>query len=594
MNDRLGVSRAAKDGLLEGIGAPAVSDADWDRLVRKLARIGAELPLAPASPPGSQRETLAVGFGDASGWLARAYARMAGTSSRTIYDQPREIAAAIRRLKAEHPSATLFFLLPSVWFDTDQVLCAAAASLHSDVPCGFLPLDADPAAALFQIARLAALALRQRPYPNRLLAFADFIADDGDAGYFGKGSETRFLSRLALGAFGAVFSAHCNGADLRLGSRVLCAQTGHLAPASGLPGEVFLPCQAGGPCLREPAFSRTGFHGPDAFRSAAVVMLVCNGIVPAGGIVDPRFSFSAGLFRGRHVRSVVSASRYVMTSAERLTDAVTLLSGGASTGELALHLNRRMASSSPAYVCLGDPGTVLPRSLSGKEDAPPRVIGFPSRGEVVAELTDYLLAAEMLSGLLASADGETALLEATLEDLRLVSALLLRDSVSVSPETVWGLDERLAVALAFLLAANAGEDLFDIISASGEPRVNEGPPCEACGQATRIKEYGAMRFPAAVRWRTVCPFHGLLSDVPIPPDSPGNPDRPRAAAVSHVGRDGRLAVSRLPAPETGEAMPRAARDRVGSAGTKGPLHVVTVVRGRVAYHRIANLAARAR
>jgi len=595
--------------LLDGIGAPELSTDDWIRLSGKLERLMKESPnLAAEEPRSRQERTVAVGFQGTSDWLALVYAQSIGSRVSIISSSQSCIRTSLKQLSSENPGSHLFFFVPARQFNITWSREAVNTFTQLGVPCGFLPLDSDPVNAIYQILRLVWLRSRDPHYPHRLLSYASYLDNNSSEECYGANRENEFIRHVSEGSFATVLSAHGNGADINLGTKILCVQSDHLAPEAGCEHEVFLPCQAGGPCLRDSIAMESEFVGADAFRTAAMVLLTCNGIVPSEGIIDLRFSFTEALLRGDHVRTVVSTCRYVMESPSILVEAIRLLRCGASTGELALYLNRRMDSDSPAYCCLGDPGVVLPKSFSGHSSCQPqisgpRIVGFPIRSRVVKEVTAYLIAGDILSTWMSAMEPEEAhMLQSTYDNLRLMTALLFRDSIHASRRIRENIDQRIAVSLATVLSAMPDSLSCEFVPIPFDRNEGDGPTCWMCGKLTRSVVCKSLRYPTAIRRRLVCDVHGLLSDLPLPLGCKPNAirwsgdvdtslffDTGKCGTIAIGYRrssDERSVVFTIPMSNIGYSRLRLSEHTPTSRKANSAFHCIFVQHGQIFYYRI--------
>src|SRR5262249_18614198 len=150
-----------------------------------------------------------------------------------------------------------------------------------------------------------------------------------------------------------VLHTHCNGVDMRLGTNVLCVQADELRPAPGARAEAFLPCQAGGPCLRSRAKPRA-FVGAASVRAAIVVGITCSMIAPSKGLLGPRFPLAYALHRNDDVRAVVAPFTVIEVRSRPLGFVAEWIAEGATSGSLARRLNEE-AAELPTYLCVGDP-----------------------------------------------------------------------------------------------------------------------------------------------------------------------------------------------------------------------------------------------
>jgi hypothetical protein len=233
------------------------------------------------------------------------------------------------------------------------------ASCQLDLPVGVLPLDAGPTGALAAIRSVTQLP--QDPvYTHRVALYSDFFGTPPGAAtpampLFGETTSEPFLDWLTTGTEAVVLHVHGNGADLRVGTEVLCVQVGADRPTQAKPDERYLPCQGGGRCRLEHKTSFRAFHGPSVMRSRLVVLLSCSGFHPSDGLLDDRFTFSGALRKGNHVRGVITSTMINFGTPELAVATMATLDAGATLGELASKINRVPGYGPPSYLCLGDP-----------------------------------------------------------------------------------------------------------------------------------------------------------------------------------------------------------------------------------------------
>src|SRR5215471_17527294 len=131
-------------------------------------------------------------------------------------------------------------------------------SLAVGTPVGVVPLDRDGWL-------LGARPEPAPPAPEVAAMYCHFRTRyDCDVEY-GREEAAAFLARLGGGVEAAVFHAHGNGADLQVGSHVMCVQVDRLR-GRPRPGDLTLACQAGGPC-RLSHLSLTAYWGASAMRA---------------------------------------------------------------------------------------------------------------------------------------------------------------------------------------------------------------------------------------------------------------------------------------------------------------------------------------
>ncbi|WP_161607103.1 hypothetical protein [Myxococcus xanthus] len=454
---------------------------------------------------------------------ARAYAAASG---RKLVILDNSTQAMDIWLEGEDFPPSLLFFIPENEFDLR--LCHEFIQWAGEhgVASGIMPVPEDPTQAMLKACRLIALEIRATPYPHGVLTFNDFPSSShGTGSYFGSARADDFIHAISEGANALVLSAHGNGADFKVGKRVLCVQADGLAPEPGQPGETFLPCQTGGACLREPTHARAEFVGPGALRVAAVVMLSCSGIVPKGGVFDARFSFSEALFRGEHVRGVVAAYRYIVLTPDACLEAARLLRAGASLGELTLSLNKHFHAECKAYVCLGDPdfrpfapnqahsaslvesrSEALPRSSPGRLEV--------TSPKVIPALTSYLSIADFFLAIDVGPEPSEKH-RVLMDELRGTIATALRNLGLPSSRQRLALDARIAQTLAGTLPVYDTHLAQPLFSHYKLLQQRPGPNCSVCGGRTIIGEYAALLHWGYSRRLMTCTNHGVLADHPI-------------------------------------------------------------------------------
>lgn len=233
----------------------------------------------------------------------------------------------------------------------DQLTYAAvesllAASVRSRVPVGVLPAGRDG-----QV--LGAGRPKGPPARHAGMMYCHFRNRFGCDAEYGREESEAFLTRLAGGVEAAVFHAHGNGADLQLGPHVVCVQADDLR-GKPRPGDLTLPCQAGGPC-RLAHLPIEAYWGAATIRARIVVLVTCWGYHPADGVISPEVLLGTALFRGPAVEAFVASTRVTYNTPEVTQAALAFLEMGGTAGELTLLLNQFPGTATPAYVCIGDP-----------------------------------------------------------------------------------------------------------------------------------------------------------------------------------------------------------------------------------------------
>jgi len=257
-----------------------------------------------------------------------------------------------------------FVFLPEAALTVKEPTSLVAGARRRHLPFGVFPVSTNITTATHSALRLVALRLRRYEYPHGAIAFSELVTDEatlpGLRHGFGRPGVDPFLDRMQQGSAAVVIHTHGNGPDMRLGHSILCAQADALRPAIAAPGERSLPCQAGGPCLRERLASKM-FVGAATVHSPIVVFLSCASVHAADGLLAPRFTYVAALLRGEHAQGIVGSFLVRTAPLAWLVLATRFLEAGGTLGELTYCLNDSVADV-PGYVCLGDPDLRLQTS----------------------------------------------------------------------------------------------------------------------------------------------------------------------------------------------------------------------------------------
>ena len=230
---------------------------------------------------------------------------------------------------------------------------------------------------------------------------------------FGKDEVDGFVERMSAGVEAAVFHGHGNGADLQLGSHVICVQADDLHGNPG-PGDLALPCQRGGAC-RLSHLPIKAYWGARALRARVVVLVSCWGYLPVDGLLSPEALLGTALLRGPNVEAFIATTRVTYNTPELAQAALAFLEMGGSAGELTLLLNRFPGTASPPYVCMGDPD-VQARRADGRavrhdcapapavpvERPAPEGMGFEELADLEESVRHAELPAEARSEILAA------------------------------------------------------------------------------------------------------------------------------------------------------------------------------------------------
>lgn len=310
-------------------------------------------------------------------------------------------------LAVDPPSESLFVFVDEQLQTLEFSGVLITASLELSLPVGILPVSASVASAMHAASRLVALRLRPSRYPRRTAVFSDHLADleriPADADGFSPNDARNLIHSLRSGTKAAVFLAHSNGIDFRIGDHILCVQADDLRPSLGLPNENFFPCQAGGRCQRE-RFSSVALVGAQSIRAPIAVFLSCSSAPLAGGLINPRFAFTSALFRGDDTQAVVCSFSVSTPPSDYASTVARLLSAGSTLGQIALCVNEVMPSF-PSYLCVGDP------ELTVATAAP--------RADALPESTDFSFEAH---GVFAEAAGEKPRNRSVIPASRLIDA----------------------------------------------------------------------------------------------------------------------------------------------------------------------------
>jgi hypothetical protein len=388
-----------------------------------------------------------------------------------------DVAAAWRALESapEHSSALVMLPRRSLTFHAANTLIEISGQSH--LPVGVLPLD-DAMSTAPGISRLIELSRRRPRYPHRAAVYCDFFdhppAEATTARpMFGRATSAGFIEWLRAGIEAVVLHVHGNGADFRVGSEVLCVQVGATRPLPGLPGERYLPCQAGGRCRLEHKTSFHAYHGAAAIRSRLVVLLSCSAFHPADGLLDPRFTFIDALMRGDHVAGVVASTRINFGTPGLAVAAMASLDAGLSLGEITRKINSVTRYGPASYLCLGDPelrlsgpATIDPTATSPSRPTPTGRAPARARGREMPDGTSRA-AARCLQSLLvrqAIASGDYRP-RAGAALARALDEQAGRELASHPPPTAAErdlLDRRLCLFLAQILARR-GPDMHDYL-----------------------------------------------------------------------------------------------------------------------------------
>lgn len=260
----------------------------------------------------------------------------------------------------EHGANELFFWLPQELLTQECCQRLIRTSVEQNVAVGLLPLPAEAEEREAAVKRELTLARQPRVFPARQAYYDDYTQTASVDGRVTVGAESAraFLAAVGSGVECAIFHGHGNGADMKVGTSVLCVQADESRPADASAGERCLPCQASGPCLRErnPIDSYVGACGVDA---GIVVLLACESISTFDSVIASRFTFAHALMRRPSVRALVGSVMAHVTVPAIASTAAQFIDEGGSAGELALCLNAVATLEQASFLCLGDPGARL-------------------------------------------------------------------------------------------------------------------------------------------------------------------------------------------------------------------------------------------
>ena len=259
--------------------------------------------------------------------------------------------------RAGRQAQTLYLVAPHETFTQEFVGRLTVTATDVGVPVGLMPVSSRPGGQ------------GGGPAPSLhsedVLLYSDFLSSrSASTQVFGPGESPAFIERARQGSAATVLQAHGNGADLRVGSQVLCARVA--ATATTMPEQERLPCQSGGSCRLDQHHRFLAFHQVGGvLRTRLLVLLSCAGYQPAGGILGFDHQL-AGQWLGPpdSDRSLVTSTRLAFSKPELAFACARAVSRGLSAGRLALQLNRRSELGEASYVCLGDP-TVSVRGAAG-------------------------------------------------------------------------------------------------------------------------------------------------------------------------------------------------------------------------------------
>lgn len=248
------------------------------------------------------------------------------------------------------PGASALVALPAAELTYRALEGLLASSVAGRTPLGVLPVGPDGRL-------LGARSTPAPPAPAVGALYCHFRDRFECQTEYGRDEAEGFLRRVAGGVEAAVVHAHGNGADLQFGPHVLCVQVDHLR-GTPPPGQLVLPCQAGGPC-RLSHLPLTAYWGASAIRARILVLASCWGYHPADGLLGPEALLGTALFRGPSVEAFVASTRVTYNTPDLASAALAFLELGGTAGQLALLLNRFPGTATPPYVCVGDPDVTV-------------------------------------------------------------------------------------------------------------------------------------------------------------------------------------------------------------------------------------------
>lgn len=249
-------------------------------------------------------------------------------------------------------------------------------------------------------------------YEKPILAYTAF-QQHSVGPLLGMEQTAEFFAQAEVGAQVLVVNAHGNGADFLCGARVICVHADQFRP---LPTERqrSLPCNNGGPCIREPqAFD--DFVGASRLRCAAAILLSCSGLRPADGAIGHGATMASALLRAG-VSCVVASTLDHHAGVSQIAWACRALATGATLGEIADELNARTLV--PSYLCLGDPTLALKplvrRARPGSGEQPRATHGLTAEGRAARRVSAKVRDAQQrLEKLAPSCEGHLASSEFT-------------------------------------------------------------------------------------------------------------------------------------------------------------------------------------
>ncbi len=322
-------------------------------------------------------------------------------------------------------------------------------------------------------------------FRSRALFFSYFFGAPrvpGRTHAYGRPGWADFVNELERGAQAVVVHTHSNGVDARIGDAVLCARL----MAESIATERCLPCQSGGPCIRETIPTLQRFLTPSFLQCRALVLLGCTGFPPADSLLDYRASLVHAALHQGAVTSVVTSIRLSTASLSLALAAKKFLEAGGSMGELALQINRQEPGRLPHFICLGDPHYRPFARVSDDEPvhvAPP-LVRDEHRGPHVIEL---LAEAELLAAVKHS-------------DWPSIHARIDRVSVVARTPAYLPIESRSTS----LSGVRLGRPI------PGAERAAAGPPCPECG-APQSRYRWQARASVGALCVDHCPSHGVTA-----------------------------------------------------------------------------------
>ncbi len=179
--------------------------------------------------------------------------------------------------------ASLTVFISSRQMTYDLLRSLILISVRSELPVGLIPCAPHSQVPLTPQLTSVANALRDRTLLYSYFFLGHSVPGVSDT--YGRPDSEAFLEEADRGAKVIVLHTHGNGADAPIGDAILCARVDGRPATSRLAR--CLPCQVGGPCIREHRDVRLYFS-PSHLRCHALVFLSCTGFPPADSLLQYR------------------------------------------------------------------------------------------------------------------------------------------------------------------------------------------------------------------------------------------------------------------------------------------------------------------